>query len=638
MNPKHKNPTKPYRIAHAPYNFVPLPEKVVTVEEKSIPGQNAYTGNTGYIDCELITETPLYTRPAMAPEFFRQYGDKDFDQLGEAQKGEIAQFFSAGRPGQPLQPVIPGSSLRGMVRSLMEIAGYGKMQWVTGESLFFRAVGDTSSISKLYRDQLIKENKRNDFEFLMKAGYLCGVGNKWFIRPAVEINGVSFGRIEEKDIPNSLSSWHNCRNSYKIYVKLDTVRSYLHNKNSRPVTLHYAKVSKVSNQHNDGLTEMILVKTGKGPRKHLQFVFGLPSEKKLSLENNLIKLYRDQITQGQENLLGKDGALYDMQPVFYLEDKGRIVFFGHTMMFRLPYQKTPFSFVPEHLRVKTNIDLAEAIFGYEAIYERDTGKKIRGGRAGQVFFTDAHVTSVPDGGVLFDTPVTPQILGSPKPTAFQHYLTQQEPDEKSRLDHYSSPPPHETVIRGHKLYWHKKGTGIEDIKEPDQEKIQRHSSQYTLVRPVRPGVKFSFRIYFENLTSEELGALLWVLVLPGEAGKQYRHKLGMGKPLGMGSVRVKPVLHLVDRRTRYERLLENGKWYQGKTTNKSADDFIAAFEKYILCNISPVERGGKKHLAEVPRIRMLVKMLEWPGPDPAKTQYMDLSEFKERKVLSDPLN
>ena len=66
MIPKHYNPTRTRRDgswAYAPYNFVPLPEKVVLVD--SIPAQDVYTGNTGYIECSLTTESPLYTRCGM---------------------------------------------------------------------------------------------------------------------------------------------------------------------------------------------------------------------------------------------------------------------------------------------------------------------------------------------------------------------------------------------------------------------------------------------------------------------------------------------------------------------------------------------------------------------------------------------
>src|SRR5262249_32574431 len=135
---------------------------------------------------------------------------------------------------------------------------------------------------------------------------------------------------------------------------------------------------------------------------------------------------------------------------------------------------------------------------------------------------------------LVKDPIAPPILATPKPTAFQHYLVQTS-DIKDTLKHYGNGTPHETVIRGHKLYWHRGKVKTEDIStEPDEK-----SKQHTQFKPVKPEVNFEFKIYFENLSNEELGALCWILRLQGESEKTYLHKLGMGKAFGMGAVELK---------------------------------------------------------------------------------------------------
>lgn len=53
------------------------------------------------------------------------------------------------------------------------------------------------------------------------------------------------------------------------------------------------------------------------------------------------------------------------------------------------------------------------------------------------------------------------------------------------------------------------------------------------------------------------------------------------------------------------------------------------------------ERTGSQSLKEVKRIKMLLKMLEWPGPSPSLTKYLQIepeNEYKDRQVLPDPLN
>ena len=65
--PKHTNPTQPDRQAKAPYNFVPLPEKVLDAE--ALPTQDRYHAgrHTGWLDCTLTTATPMYVRCGVLP-------------------------------------------------------------------------------------------------------------------------------------------------------------------------------------------------------------------------------------------------------------------------------------------------------------------------------------------------------------------------------------------------------------------------------------------------------------------------------------------------------------------------------------------------------------------------------------------
>ncbi|MGQ9825200.1 MAG: TIGR03986 family type III CRISPR-associated RAMP protein [Desulfotomaculales bacterium] len=639
MYPQHTNPnpTRPDRVACAPYNFVPLPEKVVVLEPGTLPGHDCYDPEryTGYIECELVTRSPLYIRCALNPDFFRKWGETPWHELPEEKKKEKAQFFHIENA---FSPCIPGSSLRGMVRSLVEIVSYGKVQWVSEESLVFRAVGDTSSLGKLYRSRFMKEISKDQFNFLVKAGYLTKKGEKWFITPAQEVEGITFGRIELNDIPEGLQKWNDSPNAEIIYVKLEPIKTHFHNKEKHPVKLNYAKVKRASNKPEQGLQEMILVKSGSMPKKHLGFVFALPdrNEEDIPIPEEKVMAYRNQVTQFQESLLGKDGVLRENQPVFYLLENGELLFFGHTMMFRLPYPNSVKDFIPEPLKFCPNPDLAEAIFGFVPDEQRKKG------RSGRVYFTDAKFVAAREGIFYSDEPLIPKILASPKPTCFQHYLVQDknkghDPDLKATLAHYGTPSPSETVIRGHKLYWHKNNVKPpEIINDKDV-----GESQLTLIRPVKAGVTFNFRVYFENLNDFELGALLWVLNLP----ENCCHKLGMGKPLGMGAVRIKPLLFISNREERYRRLFtENHEWYEPAERIGDFRRFTQAFESFMLERLAEGAEGAGEtgNFSDQTRIKMLLKMLQWPGPPKKLTRYMEIegprgNEFKNRPVLPDPL-
>ena len=94
-------------------------------------------------------------------------------------------------------------------------------------------------------------------------------------------------------------------------------------------------------------------------------------------------------------------------------------------------------------------------------------------------------------------------------------------------------------------------------------------------------MKFQSRIYFNNLSDIELGALLLALNLDTEAGdnRSILYKLGMGKSIGLGSIELSSSLHIVESDKRYQNLFDNNTWQLG-VTDSSKDIFIKAFLKY----------------------------------------------------------
>jgi len=611
MNPRHQNPSRRDRTAHAPYNFVPLPEKVVLAEP--LLGQDTYhrTRHTGWIRCTLTTLSPLYTRTMLNPDFFSKWSETRAIMQDDSARSEYAEFFHLD---DAQRPVIPGSSLRGMVRGLVEIAGYGKIQWVTNDPLAFRAVGDPTSLRRHYRNTLKST--------AIGAGYIEKDAGEWRIRPARPIEGAAFARISRSKIPQDARRWRNCRNAHLVYVVI-----------SRPQRAGMLPtISNASSSPSPSHQEAVLVTTGQIQGKTKEFVFGLPNDDAALIEipDQIRSAYRGQVTPAQNDLLqNDDGALRPSQPVFYLLENGRLKFFGHCMMFRLPYRNTPLDLVPPALQTDAE-DLAEAIFGFT----RD-----RRSYAGRVFFSDAKFQSASNGVWLATEPFAPTVLSSPKPTTFQHYVTQQSPDDKKQLDHYDSPPLHPTIIRGHKLYWHRGPVGMGQIQETEPFDWT-NDTQHTAMKPVGAGVTFTSQVRFENLSDVELGALLWALTLPGEPGKRYRHKLGMGKPLGMGSVSIVTELYLSDRPDRYSRLFDGQSWHLAESREPELARFTEPFETYVLERMDPRERAGAEALKGVRRIKMLLRLLEWPGPDLTTSGYMKIeptNEYKDRPVLPDPL-
>ncbi|MFB1490230.1 MULTISPECIES: TIGR03986 family CRISPR-associated RAMP protein [unclassified Thiocapsa] len=134
-----------------------------------------------------------------------------------------------------------------------------------------------------------------------------------------------------------------------------------------------------------------------------------------------------------------------------------------------------------------------------------------------------------------------KILGQPKPSAWELYL-QQPKDPKQRLHTYGDLPGDPGgELAGRKFYRHQPGTSQADIAASEDDIIA--SDQATLARFIsQPGTRFRFAIRFARLRAWELGALLAVLephrLAPEGTVDEFAHKLGLGRPMGMGSVRI----------------------------------------------------------------------------------------------------
>ena len=259
------------------------------------------------------------------------------------------------------------------------------------------------------------------------------------------------------------------------------------------------------------------------------------------------------------------------------------------------------------------------------------------------FFDAACVTERP----LMEARI-PQILASPKPTAFQLYLNQPEPEDGRRLLHYSSPERDGAEIRGTKLYWHK--NRIEEGKRrplPDAVLFQDKKivgTQDTKIRPVRPGVVFAGEVHFRDLTLLELGALLAALELPAGLA----HRFGLGKPLGFGSLRIETEsLTVRDRAGERERYRSFGAApaLDAATVRKDAEERLRqALRDHHNHGESRLPRVAEDTtLWDLPRSQVLRLLLSWEqAPQEAQTRYVGLEaredqlKWRDRNVLPGP--
>jgi CRISPR-associated protein (TIGR03986 family) len=664
MLPKHLKKVPEDRKAIAPYNFVELPEKVV--EAEPLPDNDRYCQNrhTGQLTCTLTTESFLYLRCGLTPTDFANFGDRNNEDLTSDQRRKRADFFT--NPANQ-RPTLPGSSLRGLLRTLVEIVSFGKLDQVSEQQrFFFRAVAADRDepLKKEYEKYLDKGRKVN-------AGYLTKETDGWYIRPALPIEDKPFVWVQEKDLCGKITELIPMKSSdYRPQYKCNISFGNLYHKNGRLFAKDVSSDCEAYTYRGVLVTSGNMLEASDNPdnlqrNNHCLIREPDTNVELLKISDDALEHYCHALTTFQKGkppyennpfdeklgVLAQDRAIFYCQP-----QQGKIVtLFGQSPNFRIPYSSTgdgraasSVDFVPDYLHNAEILDMAEAIFGYVRHEKQDKNQAC----AGRVFISDAICEKATSEDIWFtgslERTITPQILSTPKPTTFQHYLVQTDPEARKReLKHYANKPEAETVIRGHKLYWHKGPSPSIVLNDPEASE-----SQTTQIKPIKAGVSFTFTIDFENLSDVELGAILWVLNIAQK--EEYRLSIGMGKPLGMGAIKITHQIHLSDRKQRYKKLFQDNNWHIGEKSD-AADTHhrcVKAFEKYVLDHISEADQpntGKATTLEELPRIKMLLAMLSWSGVSSNEARYMEIerdhqprigtdkNEYKERPVLPTPL-
>lgn len=163
------------------------------------------------------------------------------------------------------------------------------------------------------------------------------------------------------------------------------------------------------------------------------------------------------------------------------------------------------------------------------------------GKASRLRFTDLKV-QIPR-NLWYDEIVTLKPLSTPKITSTEFYL--KKPTEQATFwtfDYYVEYRDGKLNVvlkdgeaQGRKFYWH--ALNMSEGNWAASEK----TNQNMTIRPLRKGVVFTGRLYFEDITEDELQKLLYMLSAMeckerNLDKKKHGYKLGAAKPLGFGSI------------------------------------------------------------------------------------------------------
>lgn len=265
--------------------------------------------------------------------------------------------------------------------------------------------------------------------------------------------------------------------------------------------------------------------------------------------------------------------------------------------------------VPKNLQ-EGIVDFAEAVFGNKECW------------AGRVFFEDLYLQK--DKAEDCDKAAYAKILLGPNPCLVKNYLCPSPKDGKpSEWKLCTGAEKGDLVsIKGYKMYWHSHGKW--EHEEQDNRKYDDKECAPKKIRPVKEKKKFSGRLRFENLSAVELGALVAVFAL-GEEDKHY-FKLGMGKAIGLGSLKLQYTLHVQANDYYCKFFADDGSLYEGEKAC-DAEKFYKRFDEYRKAKCG-------ESLADDKRIKELKYIMFDYGVD--KQGEYRLKDGEKRKTLCLP--
>jgi CRISPR-associated protein (TIGR03986 family) len=612
------------RAGRAPYNFVPAPERVRTDAEPP-PTADRYHAEllSGEIVLRIEALTNFYLRGMWRLKDYeeRQVGDKPVQV-----KDQVEPF------GIDSELRIPGSSLRGMLRTLVEILSDAPLEPVNDSQLFFRAVGASSDPSDnsfephatIYKERIVSgsgASREDPTGPRAQVGYLHASKDGWKIQPACKHDTyrTQWYRVERQTMGKKSEGM------YKIWFKpaKPIAATYPHR---RFIHYRFGTVTdfcdRTSGSPPEGYEPGWLICSGHIQRKYLQWIVHEEDRNAPSLDvpDYDVTAYKESgisyWLEDHRQLAYHEGD--EVKPCFYVEwkddDGRRHVSFGHTPYFRLPYKTTPHKANPARRRAgDTGWSLAEAIFG-----------RVKPGEPGKtrVFVEDGFLIERPknQSGAQLTT-----VLGTPKPTTYQHYLVQQS-ERKEDSIHWDDP---RARLRGHKLYWHRPGAEVKQAG-PKQEKVA------TKFCPASAGAVFEARIRYENLRVEELGALLTALELPQGCA----HKLGMGKPIGLGSFRISvKEMREINRLERYTNFCDAGavRLVTGATP-ATQERPVQLKNCFAAWKTGDDSANGWQRLWEDPRLAELKALLTYDGLPVDRKRWTAMTRYLEFGKVHIPRN
>lgn len=494
----------------APFNFVPLNEEPYIPEwadqiSQDMPFED---GISGKIRLRITAETPIFL--------------SDDVQEDSTVPCEFCHILDTSGNKQYF---IPGTSIKGMLRNVMEILSFGKMTQVQNQSFGIRDLSNGED-GQFYRSKVKVDKVHCGWLRMTDGGYLlddCGL--------PCRISAEEIDRRFHIGLMEFISKKSNFQSDDNKTAKKKYELFNAHEDSSHLTT--YFEPTSIPGINAGGRRfvcfghggmEGTIVFTGQpGPRqkkyndkkkkdvssgKYFEFVFpeqpeqrGMPVPEQVfkefeSIHQNSVdytKFRKPQLMRGEDI------------PVFFIyNEDGEVETMGLSYMYKFPAFNKVFNGIPLPLLSKNTRDLCECIFGF--IGNTNSLK-------GRVQFSMASLCTEPS-----FIPDVKLALAKPHPSYYPLYLGKGQTWNTENIR-----------IAGRKRYPVRSNDAILSNSGTD--------SMSRIIRPMNAGAIFEGEVHFFNLRPIELGALLSAIDFCHHA--ECSHNIGQGKPLGYGRVQLK---------------------------------------------------------------------------------------------------
>lgn len=499
-----------------PYHFIIAKDSVC--ERKKIYNEKKDT-LTGYIDFEIETKTPLFipNTSRQKKEIIRK-NNKNIEHIN-------LEFFSytgkdSNQSYENIEPIIPGSSIRGMIRNIYETLTDSCLSVIDNDSILYKRTND------YYSHGLLKKN--NDGTVDLYKADVAIINLKFLKGEFNEGQKVKFNIIKSNDTKSKnqkakdvIPAKNNEKRDEEGYI-IRGEKGF----NKKNAHIFYCANQKIKKDISLESLKYV-IKTYSSEKINQKIVTG---------EHKGYKKYEAELNKFLEE--NKDEEYF---PVYYSEivpennKKNKFYYLSPACITKEVYNNSINDLLNKNgnynpCNNKDYLCQACALFGM--VGESEDKNKQADSVSSLIRIEDGILLNTENKSLkdIYHKKVTLQELSSPKISSTEFYLQKPVDADFWTYDYYVTKGKiYEDFpkISGRKFYWHHP-----KIHFPECEKTERNRT----VIPVKKNVKFKSRLYFEDISEKQLKQLIWICNI--SSNEKLGYKLGMGKPLGLGSVKL----------------------------------------------------------------------------------------------------